>query len=122
MDHDRLFKELLTAFFAEFIALFLPDAFVYLDASTLKFLDKELFTDATAGDNMKSICSSKLASRHKTPSSSFMSKTSPPHRRTFHAVCSPILPASTKSTICPFIPWRSSLSTLPCVPSQTAIG
>lgn len=43
-------KELLTAFFAEFIALFLPDAFVYLDASTLKFLDKELFTDVTAGD------------------------------------------------------------------------
>lgn len=51
MDHDRLFKELLTQFFREFIALFLPDVAVYLDPDTpIEFLDKEVFTDVTAGE------------------------------------------------------------------------
>ena len=50
MDHDRLFKELLTVFFVEFVALFLPDVAVYLDAGSLEFLDKEVFTDVTSGD------------------------------------------------------------------------
>lgn len=45
IDHDRLFKELLTAFFADFIALFFPDVAAYLDTSTITFLDKELFSD-----------------------------------------------------------------------------
>ncbi len=50
MDHDRLFKELLTSFFVEFVALFLPDVAAYLDPDSLEFLDKEVFTDVTAGD------------------------------------------------------------------------
>jgi hypothetical protein len=51
MDHDRLFKELLTHFFHEFIALFLPDVAIYLDPDTpIEFLDKEVFTDVTAGE------------------------------------------------------------------------
>src|SRR5579872_2067863 len=50
MDHDRLFKELLTVFFAEFIELFLPQVAAYLDTSSIEFLDKEVFTDVTAGD------------------------------------------------------------------------
>lgn len=49
MDHDRLFKELLTNFFVEFIELFLPDVAAYLDPDSLEFLDKEVFTDVTAG-------------------------------------------------------------------------
>lgn len=50
IDHDRLFKELLTTFFAEFVALFLSDVAAYLDPGTLTFLDKEVFTDVTAGE------------------------------------------------------------------------
>ncbi len=50
IDHDRLFKELLTTFFADFINLFLPQMTAYLDSSSFVFLDKEIFTDVTTGD------------------------------------------------------------------------
>ncbi|NJK80009.1 MAG: DUF4351 domain-containing protein [Chloroflexaceae bacterium] len=50
IDHDRLFKELLTTFFIEFLELFVPDVPAYLDRESLAFLDKELFTDVTSGD------------------------------------------------------------------------
>jgi len=50
IDHDRLFKELLTTFFAEFIELFLPAVAEYFDRERFEFLDKEVFTDVTAGD------------------------------------------------------------------------
>ncbi|HEY3268950.1 MAG TPA: DUF4351 domain-containing protein [Armatimonadota bacterium] len=50
MDHDRLFKELLTTFFVEFVDLFLPDVAGYLNPGSLEFLDKEVFTDVTSGD------------------------------------------------------------------------
>jgi len=49
IDHDRLFKELLTTFFAEFLELFLPELSSGLDRSSLVFLDKEIFTDLAAG-------------------------------------------------------------------------
>jgi len=50
IDHDRLFKELLIIFFREFIMLFLPQVAAYTDFSTLAPLDKEVFTDVTAGE------------------------------------------------------------------------
>jgi predicted transposase YdaD len=50
VDHDRLFKELLSTFFVEFIELFLPDVMAYLEPHSVTFLDKEVFTDVTAGD------------------------------------------------------------------------
>jgi len=50
IDHDRLFKELLTTFFLEFIDLFFPDVSTYLEPNSLTFLDKELFTDITSGE------------------------------------------------------------------------
>jgi hypothetical protein len=50
IDHDQLFKELLTHFFVEFVELFLPDVAGYMDRGALEFLDKEVFTDVTAGD------------------------------------------------------------------------
>ncbi len=49
IDHDRLFKELLSTFFLDFVELFLPEVLSYLDTSSLNFLDKEVFTDVTAG-------------------------------------------------------------------------
>jgi hypothetical protein len=45
MDHDRLFKELLSIFFVEFVALFLPYAHASLDPASVEFLDKEVFTE-----------------------------------------------------------------------------
>lgn len=47
---DRTFKELLKAFFPEFLQLFCPDIAEALDFSTLRFLDKEVFTDIPMGD------------------------------------------------------------------------
>lgn len=50
IDHDRLFKELLSTFFIEFIKLFFPDVINYLEPDSVTFLDKEVFTDVTAGE------------------------------------------------------------------------
>jgi len=50
IDHDRLFKELLETFFAEFMALFFPEAYRAIDFTHLKFLQQEVFTDVTAGE------------------------------------------------------------------------
>ena len=50
VDHDRLFKELISTFFLEFIALFLPEVSAYIDGGVLEFLDKEIFTDVTSGE------------------------------------------------------------------------
>jgi hypothetical protein len=50
IDHDRLFKELLTTFFVDFLKLFAPDVVAFLDIDSIEFLDKEIFTDVTAGE------------------------------------------------------------------------
>ena len=42
IDHDRLFKELLTTFFIEFVELFLPEVAAYIERDSLVFLDKEV--------------------------------------------------------------------------------
>lgn len=48
-DHDRLFKELLSTFFLEFLDLFLPEVGKYIERGSIVFLDKEVFTDVTSG-------------------------------------------------------------------------
>ncbi|NOT61429.1 MAG: DUF4351 domain-containing protein [Acidobacteria bacterium] len=48
MDHDRLFKELLRVCFADFIKLFLPDVYAYLDVSSLEFIEQESTSDTDA--------------------------------------------------------------------------
>ena len=50
IDHDRLFKELLTVFFVEFVELFFPQLRESLDPKSITFLDKEVFTDVTSGE------------------------------------------------------------------------
>ena len=50
IDHDRLFKELLENFFAEFMELFFPEAACSIDLTEIRFLQQEIFTDVTAGD------------------------------------------------------------------------
>lgn len=50
INHDQLFKELLTNFFVEFLDLFFPSVLEYLDTDSITFVDKELFTDVTQGE------------------------------------------------------------------------
>src|SRR4051812_40021949 len=49
MDHDKLFKQLLTMFFFEFIDLFLPAVAKYLSRDKVEFLDKEMFSHLAGG-------------------------------------------------------------------------
>ena len=50
VDHDRLFKDLISTLFIEFIELFFPEVMNYLDPDSITFLDKEVFTDVTEGE------------------------------------------------------------------------
>ncbi len=50
IDHDRLFKELIATFFINFLELFFPQVTVYLEPDSLTFLEKEIFTDVTEGE------------------------------------------------------------------------
>ena len=46
-DHDRLFKELLTTFFVEFIALFFPAVADYLESDSITFLNNRSYAVPT---------------------------------------------------------------------------
>lgn len=50
IDHDRLFKELIATFFINFLELFFPQLIAYLEPHSLTFLEKEIFTDVTEGE------------------------------------------------------------------------
>ena len=50
IDHDRLFKELLESFFADFVEIFFPEAYAAMEWGNIKFLQREIFTDVTMGD------------------------------------------------------------------------
>jgi len=54
IDHDRLFKELLSTFFIEFLQLFFPQVINYIDTQSIILLDKEVFTDVTEGERHES--------------------------------------------------------------------
>jgi len=50
IPHDRLFKQLISTFFEDFMTLFFPDAARHIDFSHLSFLRQELLTDVAGGD------------------------------------------------------------------------
>lgn len=50
IDHDQLFKKLLSTFFFEFIELFLPEVADYLEREPVTFLQQEYFTDIITGE------------------------------------------------------------------------
>jgi predicted transposase YdaD len=50
IDHDRLFKELLSTFFVDFLDLFLPQVVSQIDRNSIHFLPQEVFTDVTSGE------------------------------------------------------------------------
>ncbi len=49
--HDQLFKELLQAFFADFVRIVLPDVAERLRLEEPRFRDQERFTDTTEGEH-----------------------------------------------------------------------
>jgi hypothetical protein len=49
IDHDQIFKQLIEAFFREFMELFCPDEAALIDFSRLEFLGEEHFTDTRRG-------------------------------------------------------------------------
>lgn len=51
IDHDRLFKELISTFFLEFLELFLPEMRATIDPNSIRFLQQEYFADLTAGED-----------------------------------------------------------------------
>jgi Domain of unknown function (DUF4351)/Putative transposase, YhgA-like len=51
IDHDRLFKELLSTFFIEFLQLFVPDVAKTIDPDSVEFLPQKYFADLTTGEN-----------------------------------------------------------------------
>ncbi len=50
IDHDRLFKELISTFFVEFLDLFLPQIAKDIDRDEIHFLPQEVFNDVTSGE------------------------------------------------------------------------
>ncbi|NEP46422.1 MAG: DUF4351 domain-containing protein [Okeania sp. SIO2H7] len=53
INHDRLFKELITTFFIEFLELFFPAILNYLDRNYLEFLDKEVFPEIPLAESLE---------------------------------------------------------------------
>lgn len=49
ISHDRLFKELITTFFFEFLQLFVPEIAADVDPHSFEFVNKELISDAADG-------------------------------------------------------------------------
>jgi len=50
MNHDELFKQLLSTFFIEFLELFLPHVADSIDRNSVTFLPQEYFADLTVGE------------------------------------------------------------------------
>jgi hypothetical protein len=75
IDHDQLFKQLLTTFFLEFLELFTPEFFAAIDPASLEILPLEYFTDIDAGERkaMDVIIRVNLLGRPNAPESSRVS-------------------------------------------------
>jgi hypothetical protein len=50
LDHDRLFKELLSTFFLEFLELFIPEIACTIAPESITFLQQEYFADLVEGE------------------------------------------------------------------------
>lgn len=77
-DHDKLFKQLLTYFFTDFIKLFFPQAAEYLDEESIEFLDKEIFSDIAKGERYEADLVVKA--RHKSSHKFFLIHVEPQGR------------------------------------------
>jgi Domain of unknown function (DUF4351) len=75
IDHDQLFKQLLTTFFLDFLELFVPELFAVIDPHSLEILPQEYFTEINAGERraMDIIVRIDLLGRPNAPASSKVS-------------------------------------------------
>jgi Domain of unknown function (DUF4351) len=75
IDHDQLFKQLLTTFFLEFLELFVSEFFAAIDPSSLEILPQEYFTEIEVGERkaMDVIIRVNLLGRPNAPASSRVS-------------------------------------------------
>jgi Domain of unknown function (DUF4351) len=75
IDHDQLFKQLLTTFFLEFLELFVPEFFASIDPNSLEILPQEYFTEIEVGERkaMDVIIRVNLLGRPNAPASSRVS-------------------------------------------------
>jgi hypothetical protein len=53
IDHDQIFKQLIEAFFREFLELFCPDEMQLMDFQQVEFLRDEHFTDVRRGEHRR---------------------------------------------------------------------
>lgn len=69
IDHDQLFKQLLSTFFLEFLDLFAPELAHNIDRNSLEFLPQEYFTDLIEGERraMDLVVRAKLLRRPNEP-------------------------------------------------------
>ncbi|MEA5507666.1 Rpn family recombination-promoting nuclease/putative transposase [Halotia wernerae UHCC 0503] len=65
IDHDRLFKELISTFFIEFLDLFLPDVARDIDRDSIQFLPELVLTDVTEGEKKNIDLLAKVKYRHE---------------------------------------------------------
>jgi predicted transposase/invertase (TIGR01784 family) len=75
IDHDQLFKQLLTTLFLEFLELFVPEFFAAIDPNSLEILPQEYFTEIEVGERkaMDVIIRVNLLGRPNAPASSRVS-------------------------------------------------
>ena len=100
IDHDRLFKEIISSFFLEFLELFLPDVCSYIEPESIVFLDKEIFTDITAGERHEADLV--IRARFKGQDSFFLIhvESQAHHQENLANECSATLRGSMRSTSC----------------------
>jgi hypothetical protein len=104
IDHDRLFKELISTFFIEFIELFFPSILEYLDPETITFLDKEVFTDVTEGERHESDLVAQVKFLGKDSCFLIHIEAQDTAKKYSVGECLPILPAFMKNSLYQFIP------------------
>ncbi len=56
-DHDRLFKELISTFFVEFIELFFPQLIDYLDRESITFWNQSI--------NQRGLSNSRMSNQNR---------------------------------------------------------
>ena len=122
MDHDRLFKELLTTFFVEFIELFFPELAAYLERDSIEFLDKEVFTDVTHGERHEADIVAKARFRGKDLGFLIHVEPQARHQQVFGRRMFTYFRDSTRSTTCRYIRSHCSHMGRRGSPNRASIG
>jgi hypothetical protein len=103
IDHDRLFKELISTFSDDFLSQFLPDLASRLPPQSLSFTGTELFPDVPSGK--KYTADLVAIAQFQDTAAEFVLhiEHQSGSKSTFRDECGCILAAFTKSIICPFV-------------------